>query len=124
MNPVIEAVVRGSGPLRYHVDGEPNVGDDDLQVNHLFPTIGVSPEHVSGWRWPRRSAPRSGQRRATVLVFELRDYNVILPLMLATVADLVAARSCATASWQVHDRVRVHAEYEVDRSTQFRSPTS
>ena len=32
MTPVIDAVVRGSGPLRYHVDGEPNVGDDDLQV--------------------------------------------------------------------------------------------
>ena len=34
MTPVIDAVVRGSGPLRYHVDGEPNVGDDDLQVLH------------------------------------------------------------------------------------------
>jgi diacylglycerol kinase (ATP) len=33
MTPVVDAVVRGSGPLTYHVDGEPNVGDDDLQVS-------------------------------------------------------------------------------------------
>ena len=33
MTPVVDAVVRGNGPLRYHVDGEPNVGDDDLQVS-------------------------------------------------------------------------------------------
>ncbi len=33
MTPVVDAVVRGTGPLRYHVDGEPNAGDDDLQVS-------------------------------------------------------------------------------------------
>ena len=32
MMPVRDAVVRGHGPLGYHVDGEPNVGDDDLRV--------------------------------------------------------------------------------------------
>ena len=32
MTPVTDAIVRGSGPLKYHVDGEPNIGDDDLQV--------------------------------------------------------------------------------------------
>ena len=32
MTPVIDAIVRGAAPLAYHVDGEPNVGDDDLRV--------------------------------------------------------------------------------------------
>jgi YegS/Rv2252/BmrU family lipid kinase len=32
MTPVIEAMVRGTGPLGYHVDGEPYVGDDDLRI--------------------------------------------------------------------------------------------
>lgn len=32
MTPVIDAVVRGAGPLGYHVDGEPNVGDDELRI--------------------------------------------------------------------------------------------
>jgi len=32
MTPVVDAVVRGTGPLGYHVDGEPNVGDHELRV--------------------------------------------------------------------------------------------
>lgn len=32
MTPVIDAMVRGAAPLAYHVDGEPNVGDDDLRI--------------------------------------------------------------------------------------------
>jgi diacylglycerol kinase (ATP) len=32
MTPVVDAVVRGTGPLEYHVDGEPNVGADALRV--------------------------------------------------------------------------------------------
>jgi len=32
MTPVTDAVVRGTGPMGYHVDGEPNVGDDALRV--------------------------------------------------------------------------------------------
>lgn len=32
MTPVIDAVVRGAGPLRYHVDGEPNLGDNHLRL--------------------------------------------------------------------------------------------
>jgi YegS/Rv2252/BmrU family lipid kinase len=32
MTPVIDAMVRGTAPLGYHVDGEPNVGDDDLWI--------------------------------------------------------------------------------------------
>jgi YegS/Rv2252/BmrU family lipid kinase len=32
MTPVVDAVVRGSGPLAYHVDGELKLGDDDLRI--------------------------------------------------------------------------------------------
>ena len=73
-------------------------------ATHLFPAIGVSP---GAFAVVAMAATFGAATRATltamVFVFELtRDYNVILPLMLATVvADLVAG--CAHAR-QHHDR--------------------
>ena len=66
-----------------------------------FPGLGISP---GAFALVAMAATFGAAARAPfaaiVFLFELtRDYNAILPLMLATVlADLLAARSCATAS--------------------------
>jgi H+/Cl- antiporter ClcA/CBS domain-containing protein len=90
-------------------------------VDHLFPSMHVSP---GAFAVVAMAATFGAATRATftaiVFVFELtRDYDVILPLMLATVvADLVA-------SVFMHDSImtekltrrglRVQSSYEVDR---------
>ena len=90
-------------------------------VNHLFPTIGVSP---GAFAVVAMAATFGAATRATltamVFVFELtRDYDVILPLMLATVvADLIAGslmRDSIMTEKLTRRGLRVHTEYEVDR---------
>ena len=89
-------------------------------VTHLFPGLDVSP---GAFAVVAMAATFGAATRATftamVFVFELtRDYDVILPLMLATViADLVAGalmRDSIMTEKLTRRGLRVHTDYEVD----------
>jgi CIC family chloride channel protein len=89
-------------------------------ITHLFPGLDVSP---GAFAVVAMAATFGAATRATftamVFVFELtRDYDVILPLMLATViADLVAAvlmRESIMTEKLTRRGLRVHTDYEVD----------
>ena len=89
-------------------------------VTHLFPGLDVSP---GAFAVVAMAATFGAATRATftamVFVFELtRDYDVILPLMLATViADLVAGalmRDSIMTEKLTRRGSRVHTDYEVD----------
>lgn len=90
-------------------------------VDHLFPSLGVSP---GAFAIVAMAATFGSATRATltamVFVFELtRDYEVILPLMLATVvADLVAAALMGDSIMTeklTRRGLRVQSDLEVDR---------
>jgi chloride channel protein, CIC family len=90
-------------------------------VDHIFPGLEVSP---GAFAVVAMAATFGAATRATftaiVFVFELtRDYDVILPLMLATVvADLVAGSlmSDSLMTEKLTRRgLRVHTDFEVDR---------
>ncbi len=89
-------------------------------ITHLFPGLDVSP---GAFAVVAMAATFGAATRATftamVFVFELtRDYDVILPLMLATViADLVAdvlMRDSIMTEKLTRRGLRVHTDYEVD----------
>lgn len=90
-------------------------------VDNLFPGLGVAP---GAFAIVAMAATFGSATRATltsmVFVFELtRDYDVILPLMLATVvADLVAAALMGDSIMTeklTRRGLRVHQDFEVDR---------
>jgi H+/Cl- antiporter ClcA len=90
-------------------------------VNHVAPGLGVSPGAFAVVAMAATFGAATGATfAAMVFVFELtRDYDVILPLMLATVvADLLASsfmKDTIMTEKLTRRGLRVHTDYEVDR---------
>ena len=88
---------------------------------HLFPGIDVSPGAFAVVAMAATfGAATAATFTAIVFVFELtRDYDVILPMMLATVvADLIAGvlmRDSIMTEKLTRRGLRVHTDFEVDR---------